>query len=1209
MGDVASVMTSPVCVQISKREVSLPSIPDAVYTGNEIHPEIYDTGAYTVEKNVYTLTGVYPIKITLRDSENYAFVGHSDPYAYVDFVINSAQNYFIDELRINDIFTSNAPLPYALSRFGQVEFRYSASADGVFSPNTPINAGEYYVKAFVSATDCYSGLESDPVKFTVIEELVSGIAINTYPDLLKYKAFDKLNKDGLSVRVSYNSGRSETVFEDDIDVKYMSEDSFRYGDRGVILSYCGASVILLVDVGKADYDISDIIFPNSSAVYNGKIQCPSFSPSLPVGKDGIPLSVTVTGGGIDVGTYQAALVFSTESKNYNLPEPIYSEFSITPCAATVSWGQLEFVYDGTPKLPSAFYIDVEGRRVELCPIGERSNAGEYEAVAELVNPNYYLVNPTVKFTVHKARYDMSGIVWQGGNERYDGEKKKVVLTNLPDGVYVVGYVNASGVDCGKYVATATLAYDEKNYEQPIIASYEWEIILGEYDLSGFDFLDNVAIYSGEKNYPILSGKMPVGSDGIMLQYSFLGYATNVSDGEVSVEISFYTESTNYQAPPSISRNVTVTPKGITVNWHSLYCVYTGQINLPYAESEFCSATVTGGERDAGEYFANATADDLNYYVINSVVEYTVSPAVNGWKSSPTISNIFLGDKLSPFAEALGGEVIFKYYSDEVCTEQLSEAPDTVGVYYMIAESSGGRNYLPISSPPIKFEIIAVVPIGIEIQLKRTDYTAFDVIDTADFIAYLCHNNGKKTELSTDSVEVCYKGGSYLIYGDSAAEFKYGDFSCDCELTVVKRSFDLSGVIWCDTVAVYDGTQKNAYLSGLPEGLKVVAYHGNGHVNAGKYTVSAEFEYDTHNYLPPEIDNATLTVKKQTVPTPIIQSAEYDGTQKSPILPTDIRYTHTFSFSALHSGSYGVSFVLVDTNNYCFDNGAGNITVDFVVMPRRVEISLSDVDFYLFDKESEIKSSWNIVAGSVIPGDDLCLRFFTEGNKLMAVSDNADYDVSVIPGGINRHSFPSAYVISSVFLVFSFILIIALLVALIIINRRRISARLVAYNSNNGNTDVLYAPAVDNSAEEKEECEILDTPDDAKHENKLTESDSAMAVSVDYAETAITNSLAKDLIRRDEDVLTKGNKHGIVNVDTLSRSFEAGDRVDINALKSKSLIPYDTGYIKVLARGIIDKPLYVYANDFSLAAVKMIALTGGKAIKVNTAQKNKGHKGR
>ena len=119
--------------------------------------------------------------------------------------------------------------------------------------------------------------------------------------------------------------------------------------------------------------------------------------------------------------------------------------------------------------------------------------------------------------------------------------------------------------------------------------------------------------------------------------------------------------------------------------------------------------------------------------------------------------------------------------------------------------------------------------------------------------------------------------------------------------------------------------------------------------------------------------------------------------------------------------------------------------------------------------------------------------------------------------------------------------------------------------------------------------------------KQVEATSPMAVSVDYAEGAITNSLAKDLIRHDNNVVTSGNRRSIINVDTLSRSFEAGDRVDINALKSKSLIPYDTGYIKVLARGIIDKPLYVYANDFSLAAVKMIALTGGKSVKVSTSQ--------
>jgi ribosomal protein L18E len=38
--------------------------------------------------------------------------------------------------------------------------------------------------------------------------------------------------------------------------------------------------------------------------------------------------------------------------------------------------------------------------------------------------------------------------------------------------------------------------------------------------------------------------------------------------------------------------------------------------------------------------------------------------------------------------------------------------------------------------------------------------------------------------------------------------------------------------------------------------------------------------------------------------------------------------------------------------------------------------------------------------------------------------------------------------------------------------------------------------------------------------------------------------------------------------------------------------------------MIDKPLTVYANDFSLTAVKMIALSGGESVKVVTVKKEK-----
>ena len=110
--------------------------------------------------------------------------------------------------------------------------------------------------------------------------------------------------------------------------------------------------------------------------------------------------------------------------------------------------------------------------------------------------------------------------------------------------------------------------------------------------------------------------------------------------------------------------------------------------------------------------------------------------------------------------------------------------------------------------------------------------------------------------------------------------------------------------------------------------------------------------------------------------------------------------------------------------------------------------------------------------------------------------------------------------------------------------------------------------------------------------------------MERADELISDSLAKELVKKSrESVITGGYQKGIINVDTLSESFTDGERVDINILKSKGLLSDNTAYLKVLARGSIDKPLSVYANDFSLSAVKMIALTGGEAVKVVTVKKN------
>ena len=75
------------------------------------------------------------------------------------------------------------------------------------------------------------------------------------------------------------------------------------------------------------------------------------------------------------------------------------------------------------------------------------------------------------------------------------------------------------------------------------------------------------------------------------------------------------------------------------------------------------------------------------------------------------------------------------------------------------------------------------------------------------------------------------------------------------------------------------------------------------------------------------------------------------------------------------------------------------------------------------------------------------------------------------------------------------------------------------------------------------------------------------------------------------------KCGIVNIDTLSKYFKDGETVTLEEMiKRIPELNKKTTYIKVLARGTLDKRLNIYADSYSLQAVKMIVLTGGTAIK-------------
>lgn len=73
------------------------------------------------------------------------------------------------------------------------------------------------------------------------------------------------------------------------------------------------------------------------------------------------------------------------------------------------------------------------------------------------------------------------------------------------------------------------------------------------------------------------------------------------------------------------------------------------------------------------------------------------------------------------------------------------------------------------------------------------------------------------------------------------------------------------------------------------------------------------------------------------------------------------------------------------------------------------------------------------------------------------------------------------------------------------------------------------------------------------------------------------------------------KQGIVNIGDIDKAFEPNAVVTMAKLKEVGLIPKNAARIKVLAAGVLNKPLTIKAEHYSIQAMKMIELTGGNVI--------------
>lgn len=1199
--DFVELYTDEIEVEVKKQTVDIPLIPYKKYSGEVQFPEIYDNDIYSVLSGGATDVGKHPVTLILKDSLNYEWRGGSIESQTVYFRIEIGDNEWRTPPTVNDYFENNEPLVNAKSRFGVAEYFYSYDKDGVYISGLPNIPGEYYFKAVVVGCDNYHTIESEPVLFEVKAERVVGIFISSQPLIREYSAFERFSPEGLALIADLNSGRQISLSRESVDFSYQSgTDCFRYGDSGILLTYGEAEVLLPITVKKAEYDVSVIRFEGISKIYSGNYLSIDFSGMLPKGKDSVPLTAEVRGGGTDVGVYSVSLVFKTESLDYKVPEDMSAVLTVLPREAELVWSTLSFVYNGRIHIPSAYFYDVRGIKTHAEVNGGRINAGDAYVAVATEPKNYTFVNNNCQFSISKADYDTTGVYLIEDSFVYDGNRKSVLAGGLPEGISIIGYQDNYATDAGEYFVRLSVSYDTLNYNEPKFPPLCWRIAAAEYDLSGLEISDTIAVYDGNIHYPKVLGDMPLGADGLRLEYRIISGAREVQEGRVGCVIEFFTESRNYDTPSPIVAFVQILPLPIYVEWSFDNYVYDGKIHTPSADSALAPIKVIGGGENAGHHKARAESLDGNYTVINDTCEFMIAKAENEWTSAPRAEDIYEGESSRLYASAIHGEVKFELYTDAELIHK-TEAAAASGVYYAVATVSESENFLSLVSEPIIFKVIAVIPTFIECTVLRDNLKAFEILEDGDIEAVLVYNNGKRVRLSYGDFGIFYQNGNSLRVKDDAVTVEAAGLTVSVAVRVHKNSYEFSSLTVLNSRLRYNGEEACISVTGLPDGVFVERIEGGVGTDAGTYPYAIFFTYDSENYTEVMALRGEMVIEPAILKLPAVSDMVYSGEILHPELSRE--YVLSDLSDSRDVGTYYCTVSVRDDKNFILENGEGQTVCEYRIIPLRLSVLFGDAEKYLFEK-------WRAPEVISIDGssddDNPEIFFYEKDGEIHAATNNPNYELSYTPGKIVKVGRLSQKGITSAFSI-SLILVTVILGIFIVfkrreyiltaIARRRGSVEFVRENEENAVGSIVAKEDVRVTARTEEKPDY--------EEKAFGECEDIMKLDILRADSLLSDGMAKTLIKDGAVVYTEGSKRDIINVNVLSDNFAPGDKVDINDLKEKGLLADDIGYIKILADGTIDKPLKVYANAFSMPAVKMIALSGGEAIKSSTVRiKNK-----
>ena len=175
-------------------------------------------------------------------------------------------------------------------------------------------------------------------------------------------------------------------------------------------------------------------------------------------------------------------------------------------------------------------------------------------------------------------------------------------------------------------------------------------------------------------------------------------------------------------------------------------------------------------------------------------------------------------------------------------------------------------------------------------------------------------NHSEADLTYTPAQGYVNAGNYKITVSAEGTGNYLPTSKEVSLVIEKA--EIAGVTFTGDTFTYDGTARNIFVSGLPEGA-TVKYDNNGQVNAGKYTVTATVSQENYN---DKVLTTDLVIDKAqaVITADAVQTFTYDGDVKNVtanLNHSEADLTYTPAQGYVNAGNYKITVSAEGTGNY------------------------------------------------------------------------------------------------------------------------------------------------------------------------------------------------------------------------------------------------------------------------------------------------------